>query len=147
MSIDDDTWNRLFKLVPRVTVDAMILNEKGEIVLVKRDVAPERGKWHFPGGYVRLNEKVCDAVRRKAEEETGLTVEVVDFFKVYDSAEGNRFFHPLGHIIALAYLCKSFWGEMKKNVKFFSYSSKPKTIGFGHEDYLDDLHSAGFLRH
>ena len=70
MWIDDKTWNQLFELVPRVTAEAMILDEKREVVLVKRDVEPERGKWHIPGGYVRLNEKVKDTVRRRAKEET-----------------------------------------------------------------------------
>ena len=146
MWIDDKTWNQLFELVPRVTAEAMILDEKREVVLVKRDVEPERGKWHIPGGYVRLNEKVKDTVRRRAKEETGLTVEIVDFFKVYDWAEDTRFYYPKGHIVAIAYLCKPLKGKLKKDARFFSYLTKPKIMGFGHEEYLEDLHGAGFLR-
>jgi len=140
MWIDDKTWIELFKLVPRVTVEAMILNEKGEVLLVKRDVEPYKGKWHFPGGYVRVHEKLEDAVKRKAKEETGLTVEVVDFFRVYDYADNSRLHHPQGRIISIAYLCKPLQGKLKNNVNFFSFSNSPKKLGFGQEVYLEDLH-------
>jgi len=146
MWIDDKTWNQLFGLVPRVTVEAMIFNKKGEVLLVERDMEPEKGKWHFPGAYVRLNEKVRDAVKRAAREEVGLTVDIVDFFKIYDYAENSRLHHPKGHIIAISYICKSLQGELKRNARFFSYSSKPKIMGFGHEAYLEDLRLEGFLK-
>lgn len=145
MWIDDKTWNQLFRLVPRVTVEVIILNKKREVLLVKRDVEPEKGKWHFPGSYVRLNEKIRDTVKRTTEEETGLSIDTADFFKVYDYAEDSRLYHPKGHIIAIAYLCKASQGKLRSNAKFFSLSDKPKVMGFGHKAYLEDLHCAGLF--
>jgi len=52
-----------------------ILNEKGQILLMKRKGAHAAGTWQVPGGWVdRENKTLFSAIAREAAEETGLTI-------------------------------------------------------------------------
>lgn len=60
---------------PSVTVDVALLTvEQGEIhtLLVKRDAAPQRGRWALPGGFVKLDESLDDAAARVLEAKAGV---------------------------------------------------------------------------
>jgi len=51
---------------------ALVRNEKGEILLVKRGVEPGRGKWALPSGFIEIEETPEEACLRELKEETGL---------------------------------------------------------------------------
>jgi ADP-ribose pyrophosphatase YjhB (NUDIX family) len=55
----------------------------GGIVLLKRGVEPELGKWVFPGGYVDRGESVRDAAVRETKEESQLEVKLGPLLNVY----------------------------------------------------------------
>ena len=61
---------------PIVGVGAVIVHD-GKLVLVRRGVEPDKGKWSIPGGGVELREGVRDTARREAKEECGLDIELV----------------------------------------------------------------------
>ena len=60
---------------PIVGVGAVILHDR-KLVLVKRGVEPDKGKWSIPGGGVELGEGVRDTAVREAKEECGLDIEL-----------------------------------------------------------------------
>ena len=62
-----------------VSAGAVVLNEQGEVLLVKDD---RKGSWTFPGGIIEEGEGVLDGVKREVLEETGITVEVGELFCV-----------------------------------------------------------------
>ena len=62
-----------------VSAGAIVLNDRGDILLVKDD---RRGTWSFPGGIIEEGEGVLDGVKREVLEETGITVEVGELFCV-----------------------------------------------------------------
>lgn len=145
--LDDKTFERLFKLCPRVTVEIFLVNTKKQVLLVKRTIEPEKGLWHFPGGYTRLNETIEDAIDRKALEEIGVSVMVERLFNVYEYIKNRgRLKHSKGHLIAIAYLCKqSNENTVKNGAKFFSYNDIPHPLGFGQEVYVEDLHKENVI--
>ncbi|HEY1575209.1 MAG TPA: NUDIX domain-containing protein [Pseudonocardiaceae bacterium] len=57
-------------------VGALVVDPDGRLLLVLRANEPGRGKWSVPGGRVEPDEDDEAAVRREADEETGLTVTV-----------------------------------------------------------------------
>ena len=59
---------------PSVTVDVVIITLRGaelQVLLVKRDIAPYKGRWAIPGGFVHLDESLESAAQRELREETG----------------------------------------------------------------------------
>ena len=74
-------------LDPKVAAVALVVDGDG-LVMVKRGVEPEYGKWAFPSGYVDRGEVVEAAAMREVKEETGLDVALDRLIGVY-SLEGN----------------------------------------------------------
>ncbi len=71
-----DEFDRIFRKVPRLTVEVLITSRDDGVLLALRDVDPCRGTWNLPGGTVRFGEPLADAVRRVARDELGIAVEV-----------------------------------------------------------------------
>lgn len=57
-----------------VSVGAVILNEKGEILLLDHVLRPASG-WGIPGGFMNHSEQPHEAIKREIFEETGLEIE------------------------------------------------------------------------
>ena len=75
---------------PSVGVGVVVTRNR-EILLIKRARDPNRGLWAVPGGKVRAGERLREAARREALEETGLEVEVGEAIWVGEiiSADGH----------------------------------------------------------
>lgn len=60
-------------------VEALILNNKGEVFLSKRSkhARNQRGCWETPGGVVNFGEKREDTIRREIKEEFGVNIEII----------------------------------------------------------------------
>ncbi len=100
---------------PYIGVDAIIVNDKGEILLEKRSsgMSSFPGYWCLPGGWMEWGEKVEDAVKREVMEEIGVEVEVVKFVgKYFDT---NTFAIKKYSRVALPHICKIVSGEPKVN--------------------------------
>ncbi|MDP9849095.1 NUDIX hydrolase [Streptosporangium lutulentum] len=55
-------------------VGAVVVDDSGRILLVRRGRPPGEGLWSVPGGRVEPGESDVEAVTREVLEETGLTV-------------------------------------------------------------------------
>lgn len=64
-------------------VACTVIETNGGIVLLKRDINPQKGKWVMPGGYVDRGETVEQAARRETMEECGLEVRIKNLLGVY----------------------------------------------------------------
>jgi ADP-ribose pyrophosphatase YjhB (NUDIX family) len=56
-------------------VGAIVTDDTGRLLLVKRGHEPEAGRWSLPGGRVKPGESDPQALVREVHEETGLWVE------------------------------------------------------------------------
>lgn len=65
-----------YKLFPTVSVCVAIFNEHNELLMIKRDARPFKGRWAVPGGTIYSGETMEEAAKRYAKEEIGVTVEV-----------------------------------------------------------------------
>jgi 8-oxo-dGTP diphosphatase len=73
-------------------VGAVVADESGHILVVRRGRPPSAGLWSLPGGRVDPGETFTEAARREVAEETGLTVEVHDLIGSVDIPHGSDVF-------------------------------------------------------
>jgi 8-oxo-dGTP diphosphatase len=77
---------------PKVAVIALV-EWDARVLLVRRGVEPELGKWALPGGYMDAGEMPEAALRRELDEEVGLAVahlELLEIFPMLDGEQVNR---------------------------------------------------------
>jgi ADP-ribose pyrophosphatase YjhB (NUDIX family) len=77
----------VFYLDPKVAAGTITLVDGG-VVLLRRGIDPQWGKWVFPGGFVDRGESVQDAAVRETLEEVRLRVSLTGILDVY-SFSGN----------------------------------------------------------
>lgn len=67
-------------------IDALVLNDKGEVLLVKRSKGKllEGGKWALVGGFIERDETLEEAVVREVREETGWDVKDIQLLRITD---------------------------------------------------------------
>lgn len=114
--IADDLYVKIHQLMPLACVDLAIKRD-GAVLLVKRIEEPEKGKFWFPGGRIRRNETVAQAVSRIALEEVGLAVEACGLIDYMDlSFKTDPFGHGKGtRSVSLVFACRAVGGEVKLN--------------------------------
>ena len=55
-------------------VGAVVHDDAGRLLLVRRGQDPHRGRWSVPGGRIEAGESPEQAIEREVREETGLSV-------------------------------------------------------------------------
>ncbi len=63
---------------------AVVVDDEGRVLLVRRANEPSRGLWSIPGGRVEPGESARECARREVREETGLDVEVGELLATVD---------------------------------------------------------------
>jgi ADP-ribose pyrophosphatase YjhB (NUDIX family) len=72
---------------PRLVVTTLPVTDAGELVLLRRGIAPGLGSWAQPGGFLEVDETVTEAAIRETLEETGLVVEPGELVGLYTRLE------------------------------------------------------------
>ncbi len=88
---------------PSVTVDVVSITLRAEelqVLLIKRNLAPYRGRWAIPGGFVHSDEALETAARRELREETGVSDVYLE--QLYTFGDLGR--DPRGRVISVAYI-------------------------------------------
>jgi ADP-ribose pyrophosphatase YjhB (NUDIX family) len=91
-------YDAIYSRVPRLCVEVVIVSPQRGVVLALRDIPPNEGAWHIPGGTVLFGESLVEAFKRVARSELGLDVGVGELlgYIEYPSHYDNGLDHPVG---------------------------------------------------
>ncbi len=97
-----------------------------KILLIKRGIAPEKGCWALPSGFIEQNESPEQAVLRELKEETGIVGKVNSLLGIY-----NQPTKIYGDVLLLGYdiaITKDHLspGSETEGVRFFKKDRLPK---------------------
>jgi ADP-ribose pyrophosphatase YjhB (NUDIX family) len=92
--------------VPMACVDLAIHTESG-LLLSRRAIEPNMGKWEMPGGRIRHRETIEEAVRRIAHEEINAEIYIqglIGVFEILDEVQNgiSRHVISLVHSVHIA---------------------------------------------
>ncbi|WP_281227470.1 NUDIX hydrolase [Flavobacterium aquiphilum] len=87
----------------RVAVDAIVFgyqNNQLYVLLIQQKFGTEKSYWALPGGLVKNDESLQDAVKRELKEETNITV---NYFEQLFTFGDDVFRDPRNRVISVAY--------------------------------------------
>jgi 8-oxo-dGTP diphosphatase len=84
---------------PALTVD-LIIQKGSQVLSVKRKNEPFKGYLSLPGGFVDEGERVEDAAKREAKEETSLDIQINAILGVYSDPKRD----PRRHTVSVVFV-------------------------------------------
>jgi len=105
------TDDRRYPKRPIVGVGALIFR-RGLILMAQRGKEPLKGFWSLPGGALELGESLDAGVRREVREETGLVVQPLKVFEIFERIMRDAAGEPEYHYVLVDYLCRVSGGTL-----------------------------------
>jgi ADP-ribose pyrophosphatase YjhB (NUDIX family) len=106
------TDDRRYPRWPLVGVGALIF-QRGQILMAQRGKEPLKGWWTLPGGALETGELLDHAVRREVLEETGLIVDPVQVFEIFERIIRDDAGKAEYHYVLIDYVCRVKGGEAR----------------------------------
>lgn len=108
--LNDAAFRQVIETTPLVSIDLVVQNPSGHVLLGVRNYRPAQGFWFVPGGRVRKGETMDAAFARLTLEELGqaFTRDEADFLGLYEHQYADSVFGPSvsTHYVVLAYWLK-----------------------------------------
>ena len=114
----------------KLCVGALVLDQ-GKLLLVKRAIAPFKGYWDIPGGFLEAGEAPQTGAMRELLEETGLLIQPTELLGLYMDTYG-----PTGEpVLTICYIAEVVGGEGQpqsdvEQLQWFELTALPKEIAF-----------------
>ena len=108
MFLDKEVFSTVIESTPLVSIDLIVKNSSGQVLLGQRLNRPAKGFWFVPGGRILKDESLADAFRRLTKDELGTEFAIdqavmqgpYDHF-YDDNVFGDKF---STHYVAIAYV-------------------------------------------
>jgi 8-oxo-dGTP pyrophosphatase MutT (NUDIX family) len=71
------------------TASAVCVDDEGRVLLSKRAIPPDEGRWDLPGGFLEEGEHPLDGVRRELREEAGVEIEPLELLGIWMDRYGG----------------------------------------------------------
>ena len=121
---------------PSVTTDCVIFGFDGtklNVLLIERGIEPFKGRWAFPGGFIKMDETAMQGAKRELFEETGLKDAYIRQFHTFSDVDRD----PRERVITIAYYALVRISEVKggddaARAKWFPLDHVP-SLAFDHD--------------
>lgn len=125
---------------PAVTADCIIFGTDGDtvrILLIRRGAEPFKGKWAFPGGFMKIDETAEECAIRELEEETGLKEAEIEQLHTFTAVDRD----PRERVVTVAYMAIVDLAEVKggddaAEARWFLLNEIPE-LAFDHREILE----------
>lgn len=111
MFLQTEAFKTVVASTPLVSIDLLVRNADGQLLLGRRTNRPAKGYWFAPGGRICKNEALDAAFRRVSEAELGRSfarsqARLLDVYEHFyaDSVFGDGEQNPSTHYVVLGYL-------------------------------------------
>ena len=117
----------------------VILNEKNEVVIIKRKFEPGIGKWALPSGYIEINQDPEDCAVDEMKEETGLIGEIEESLGYYPD------FSPIYEkVISFGFLMRIKGGKLQAGddaaeARYVAFDDLPDIAFTSHRYFLEKV--------
>lgn len=91
--LDLETFKNVVAHTPLISIDLIVENSEGKILLGRRTNEPAKGYWFVPGGRIYKDERLSEAFERITQAELGsiYAMEDAEFLGVYEHFYDNSF--------------------------------------------------------
>ena len=107
MFLNSSTFSNIIENTPLISIDLIVKNDNGQILLGKRVNKPALNSWFVPGGRIYKDETLDDAFARIVKDELGLVIskDQASFYGLYEHFYNNNVFNDdfSTHYIVLAH--------------------------------------------
>jgi colanic acid biosynthesis protein WcaH len=106
MTLDRDDNIKVIEKTPLVSIDLVIRNERQQVLLGYRTNRPAQHYWFVPGGRIRKNERLQDALKRITQVEVGILPSTGRLLGSFDHLYADNYYEIEGlttHYVVLAY--------------------------------------------
>ncbi len=118
--MQDQAFLKIIDATPLVSIDLILKNSAGEALLGKRLNRPAQGYWFVPGGRIRKNEEIANAIKRISSTELGieLSFSQMKLLGGFDHIYSDNYLGEEGvntHYVVLAFMI-----ELEQEVKIIA---------------------------
>lgn len=107
-------FDSIYSKVPRLSVEVLLTNDHGAILLTKRAIEPCT-QWCVPGGTVYYGETLLEAVRRVGRRELNIDILTADFLGYVEYR--SHYYQGIDSLVALMFRVDRFTGVPTHNVE------------------------------
>ena len=124
---------------PSVTTDCVIFGFDGtklNVLLIERGIEPFKGRWAFPGGFLKMEETALQGAKRELYEETGLKDAYIHQLHAFSDPKRD----PRERVITIAYyslvrISDVKGGDDAAKAQWFPLDKVP-SLAFDHDQIL-----------
>ena len=114
----------------------------GRILLVRRSVAPKKGSWCLPGGFMELGETPEEAGLRELHEETGLSGKIETLLGI--TTHSGKIYAT---VLVAGYLVREYSGtpyagDDADAAEWFARDEMPEIAFTSHKAFIDIFYTA-----
>ncbi len=133
------TCETIFYRNPLPVVACLVVRDDQEVLLVKRRLEPQKGRWCLPIGFAEIGETIEQAALRELKEEAGVVGRVIRLLDAYSSQ--SDFY---GDVLTISYEVQQIGGTVQagddaEDAAWYSFDALPP-LAFSSNDRAIDVY-------